>query len=146
MPKILRFMSAHEAIHLLQGGRLGNRTNHWQVGGRSTSVGFCFAIPKYDNDRSSIYYAAKYLSGIVDMDVCLVASLKDNGDFMESEGHYSVGKLPERCVVDYSLKDFSEWALYTPIIYGPEVMRVIPRHSRDWEAPMLTASSEAARA
>jgi hypothetical protein len=139
---ILRFMSAHEAIRLLNGETLERDTDHAGNGFKSTSRGFCFAIAD-GNWLAAIYDAATRLSGIVIMDTCLVATLKEHPahTFVMTKGHYRGGMTDEISTVEYDLNDFDDWKLYTPEL--PPVaspFKVIS--SINWQDAVLTRSSE----
>lgn len=142
---ILRFMSAHEAICLLNGETLQRDTKHADNGYNSTSVGFCFAIVK-EHEPSGIYHAAKYLSGIAMMDTCLVGELAEGwaAKFKITTGRYKEGIVEELSATEYSLADFEGWQLLTPELPPVEQMFKIIASS-NWLAPVLTRSSSDAK-
>lgn len=140
--KLLRFMSAHEAIKLLDGKTLRNSTDHHLDDGQATdSIGFCFAIVdnRFTLDTSAIYEAAHRLSGVAIMDICLVATAeKLPKRYVKSWGHYKGGKLPEYSTEQYGLKDFREWAFYAP----HDRSGLLPVFSGNWEHPRLSTKKE----
>lgn len=139
--KLIRFMSAAEAILLLQGRRLQNKTVHNQGEWKSsTSVGFCFAIAENLPIRQEIYYASQRLSGITDMHVCLVAELPDGPSihFRETSGKYSGGTFPELCTTKYKLDDFLTWAMFAPT----NIKGTMPIFSGNWVNPKLITKAE----
>lgn len=135
--KVLRFMSAHEAIRLIRGETLQNTTDHRALGSRTTSIGFCFALA--DGDPAvAMHEAAKYLSGITDMEACLFGTLKSSFD--KTDGLYSIGRRDELCTTHYSLEDFKDWELYAHSFIPPTMLRLIA--SPHWEQPVLVTSSK----
>lgn len=132
--KVLRFMSAEEAIKLLAGIALVNRTEHKRLGQASTSVGFCFFIlPDEAGDAKPVYKAAGMLSGITLLQVCLVAELAPGVRFRRSTGHYKTGKEKELCTASYKLGDFASWRIYAPT--GQSTL--MPLFSGNYEDPVL---------
>ena len=137
---LLRFMSAHEAIRLLQGDTVHRDVDHKAQGNKTTSIGHCFVIVK--EHSGGIYDSAKYLSGIAMMDACLIGTLKTNPDhlFEQTKGWYQDGWTPEICAVDYSLSDFDDWEICTPELPPYDQMfKMIA--SPNWLNPVQTASS-----
>lgn len=134
--RVLRFMSLKEAARFSDGLTLRNDYNH--AGMATESVGFCFAIADQETDEASIYQAARRLSGIVDMQVCLIGTLQlDPERFKQSFGYYADHdlhkrvSLPEICAVEYNSKDFSDWSLWLPnMAAGPLV------YSGSWLEPL----------
>ena len=134
--RVLRFMSRAEAGEILFGHEIHNDRNHGMLGNGTDSIGFCFAL--VDEDDGSIYRAARRLSGIVSMDVCLVGHLKlDSERFIEGFGWYSDHdrrervKLPEISATSYSAKDFSEFKLWLP---NPNAGPLV--YSESWREPL----------
>lgn len=136
--RVLRFMSRAEAGELLFGMDLHNDTNHAAHGNGTDSIGFCFAL--IDEDDGTIYSAARRLSGIVSMEVCLVGHLKlDPERFSKGYGYYADHstiiaqrvKLPEISGTDYSAKDFSEFKLWLP---NPNAGPLV--YSESWREPV----------
>lgn len=128
---VLRFMSANEAIKLLQGERLHNETNHRETGNSSDSIGFCFAIM----EGGDIYQHATYLSGITNMGACLIGKLKPEIEWIKNKARFSAGMRTELCTTDYDLNDFSEWSMYTPKL--DEGIQLMAPSSRNWDEPVL---------
>lgn len=117
--RVLRFMSLKEAARFTDGSMLRNDYNH--LGMATESVGFCFAVADQPTDGASMYQAARRLSGIVDMQVCLIGVLNLTPDrFKQSYGYYADHdshkrvKLPEFCSTQYSRSDFADWSLWLP--------------------------------
>ena len=134
--RVLRFMSRAEAGEILFGHEIHNDHNHAALGNGTDSIGFCFAL--IDEDDDSIYRAARRLSGIVSMEVCLVGRLKRcSSQFIKGFGWYSdhdrreCVKLEELSATSYSAKDFSEFKLWLPNpAAGPLV------YSESWREPV----------
>jgi hypothetical protein len=142
MMRLVRFMSAHEAFKLLDGAVIKNTTDHRRGGARSSSVGACFAIVTDSDDVAAIYKTAKYLSGIVTMDTCIIATLKEPQPeaFTQGRALYSAGHLDEMCATAYSRDNFDSWKLYTPQL--PPVQQMIKVISSfNWRTPVLTKES-----
>jgi hypothetical protein len=141
---ILRFMSANEAIRLLDGDRLHNDTHHGAAGQRTTSIGFCFAIGPTTDIETAIYLVSKNLSGIGVMDVCLSALLPDElpPGYETTTGYYKIGETKEICTTDYSLADFDDWRMYTPQL-PPTAQPFKVIGSMHWRKPILTRSRKA---
>lgn len=137
--KVLRFMSAEEAVKLLLGIKLENYTNHAQAGRHTTSVGFCFAIlPDTPGDVDDVFKCAQYLSGNSILHLCLVAELKPDVKYRRTAGHYSFGKQKELCTKTYSLDDFTGWRLYSPT----EVTGIVPViYSGNYRRPNLVVDN-----
>jgi hypothetical protein len=140
--KLIRFMSAAEAIRLLNGGRLHNKANHregeWKS---STSVGFCFAVAGDGLAKQEIYQAARLLSGITTMHVCLIAHIDDDDvaiRFTLTSGKYSSGRVQELSATKYGLDNFTEWAMFAPRDLNP----LIPIASVNWVNPRLIAKAQ----
>lgn len=140
--KLLRFMSAAEALKLVQGKTVVNRADHHLDNQQTTnSVGFCFLI--VDNritlDTTAIYTAAQMLSGVTIMDICLVATVeKRPRRFAETWGHYRDGDMPELSAEKYSLRDFAEWKFFAP----HDRSGLMPPFSGNWVNPVLTVRSK----
>lgn len=134
---VLRFMSAHEAIKLLTLQTLHNSTDHRQAGNKSESVGFCF-VQINALEASEIYDHATYLSGVVSMDVCLIAQLKDAIQFKPGKAYFSVGERTELATEFYALTCFEDFKLYTP--QHMSSIHLLAPTSRNWEKPVLTMS------
>lgn len=127
--RLVRFMSAAEAIKLLQGYDVRNKTVHRESGQDSSSVGFCFALTK-----AEIYSAAAILSGITIMHICLVAEVDEPPlRFVRTYGRYKGGPLPEISTTRYSLRDFDKWAFYAP----HDLSGLVPAFSGNWKKPKL---------
>lgn len=138
---VLRFMSAAEAIKLLDGQTLHNRTDHGAAGWTTDSVGFCFAlIGDSSEDTYAIYHASKILSGITIMDVCLIGNLHKNAAeaWKLGYGKYATGKHKEFSTNNYSLEDFASWSLYAPYDRNP----LSPTYSGNWDTPEFVTSNE----
>lgn len=134
--RVLRFMSRSEAAELAFGQELFNDRNHAADGNGTDSIGFCFALVNEDDD--SIYTAARRLSGIVSMEVCLVGHLKLNPErFRQGYGWYADHNLhkqvsmPEISGLRYRADDFTDFKLYMPNpAAGPFV------YSESWREPL----------
>lgn len=121
---LLRFMSAQEAQALLNGDRIRNHNRH--PGMATDSVGFCFA--PVIHSRKVIYEHAQHLSGIVNMDVCLVGEIRGGipvhahpDGWKRGTATYSTPAhdgthqiLDEYSRTNYALADFDWWAFYLP--------------------------------
>lgn len=142
MSHLLRFMSANEAIKLLQGERLYNQTVHRETGHSSDSVGFCFAVLNALHPEL-IYVHARYLSGITCMNVCLIGSLKKGQKWQKNLARFSAGMRSEYATQDYSLDDFEDWAMYTPQIPQPPEIHLYAPVSTNWTEPVLATKKEA---
>ena len=115
--RVLRFMSVNEVIWLLRGDELTNNKNHKKAGNQSNAIGFCFALPEEGMEDSEVMFtAAQRLSGVATLDICLLADLEPQEPkyWKNRRGHYRWGDMPELSTRRYSLKDFSDWALYAP--------------------------------
>ena len=140
--RVLRFMSRDEADTLAVGFSIGNDRNHRAAGNGTDSIGSCFAVINEDDD--SIYQAARRLSGIVTMEVCLVGYLKQDPErFIDGFGWYtgpdraSRVKLPEISTTSYNSKDFTEFKLFLPDpAAGPLV------YSESWREPLELSDDE----
>ena len=134
--RVLRFMSRDEADTLMVGFSIGNDHNHAAAGNGTDSIGSCFAVITEDDD--SIYQAARRLSGIVTMEVCLVGHLKlDPKRCVEGFGWYADHdrkervKLPEISSTDYNAKDFVDFKLWLP---NPNAGPFV--YSESWREPL----------
>lgn len=79
-------MSSYEALRLINGETVVNNTDHNKDNQRSTdSVGFCY-FDWNDKDKTIYDYASK-ISGIADMEVCLVATPKDEYKHLFKKGY-----------------------------------------------------------
>lgn len=140
--RVLGFMSAAEAINLVNGRTLRNRADHKALGQSSDSVGFCFAIAgdTGGDDSYALHGAAKLLSGITTMDVCLIGDLHKNKTeaWHLGYGKYATGNRKEFSTDSYSLADFSQWSLYAPHDRNP----LIPLYSANWTEPVLINDSQ----
>ncbi len=137
--RLVRFMSAHEIIRLLDGQTVQNDTVHRTAGQNSDSVGFCFAIA---SGKDGIYEAAQRLSGVTTMDICLLGKLKrpTPDRFKYYKAFYAAGYLEELATVEYSLQDFADWKIYAPEPPGPEyLVKIIS--SQNWQRPQLVKST-----
>lgn len=139
--RVLRFMSRDEADTLMIGFSIGNNRNHRASGNGTDSIGSCFAVITEDDD--SIYQAARRLSGIVTMEVCLVGHLKlDPERFVEGYGYYADHdrkqrvKLPEISSTSYNSEDFSDFKLLLP---NPNAGPFI--YSESWREPVAMESA-----
>lgn len=138
---LLRFMSITEAAALLDGQTLKNETDHYASA--TDSVGFCFA-PLEEVTDTAIYNQARHLSGIVDMQLCLVAEIHGGipAKFKKGYGIYSAGRLDEYSIKRYSLRDFDHWTIYRP---DPKDKSPII-WSGSWLKPELVDTKESAEA
>lgn len=132
--RVLRFMSAGEALQLFAGATLENNTNHREMGQASDSIGFCFAIVhRHTDDDVALYEEAKWLSGIALLEVGLVGEITGKAlrKFKKSHARYANGMHEERCTTKYSLDDFTDWAMYVPTGRSP----LMVAFSGNWGAP-----------
>ena len=86
--QIVRFMSAKEALRLLDGQTIVNNKAHRAEGGSKTdSIGFCFT-----SGKRSLQDSMKFLSGIVSPQVALVGVIDEEtqtpNDFVKGYGVY----------------------------------------------------------
>lgn len=117
--KIFRYMSKKEFDKLIKGEILKNNTIHK---GHTNSVGFCFM--KVDDNEPR--YAYKFLSGVVDDDVCVV--FETNKKLTKSYGVYAdpYGSFfatiteDEYCTKEYSLEDFKIVEMAIPDFWKEE--------------------------
>jgi hypothetical protein len=138
--RVIRFMSAHEAIRLLNGDQLHNDTDHSHES-RTNSIGFCFVIASdSDSAEEAIYAAAQYLTGIVTMDCCFIGRLVPPLSFKKTNGYYKGGHIDELSATSYRLSDYDAWKFYTPRL--PDVLNPFKIISSiNWEKPVLTTAS-----
>lgn len=113
-----RFCSMKEFEAYKRGEVLSNPTNHsLKRGGASTSVGFCFFSESPER-------AKHWLSGIVDIDVCITVEVNPS-DVVQSRGRYLGTKnrvvyKKEFCTVDYDSRRFklidatTKYSTYAP--------------------------------
>lgn len=134
--RVLRFMSRAEATELLFGHELHNDRDHASHGNGTNSIGFCFAL--VNEDDGSIYNAARRLSGIVSMEVCLIGHIKLNPKrFQQGYGWYADHdrrervKLSEISGLRYSANDFTEFKLWLP---NPNAGPFV--YSESWREPL----------
>lgn len=152
MTRLLRFMSADEAIRLLDGQTIERDTNHRALGNHTTSIGACFAIDNTPNTNpKAMYKTSSRLTGLAMMDVCLIGII-DAGNapaFRKSTGQYNVGTRenpeigdwPEMCSTAYRLADFERWWIYTPQLPPYDQMfKLIASHN--WQEPVLTRKGQ----
>jgi hypothetical protein len=132
--RVLRFMSVNEAFQLIRGGDVKNGTDHKAQGNRSNAFGCCFAILKNKPHSDEIFDHGIYLSGIVTMDVCLVATLKSPAKkgFKRTFGGYKQGDVTELSSTNYALSDFEEWTMYAP----NNRYTILPTASHNWLEPV----------
>ena len=138
MPKtyVLRFMGTLEALKLLQNQPIENTTNHREQGFASDSIGACFLPVEGLYPLREIYEAAKFLSGITDLEVCLYGRLMHPERFTKSVGRYAIGRVEELSTERYELSDFFKWSFYAPPPASSDVMKW-GRSSVDWTEPRL---------
>lgn len=141
--RVIRFMSQSEADTFAVGFSLRNENNHRQRGNDTDSVGFCFAIAEDPDDVESIYQAARRLSGIVNMQVCLMGTLKPNRKhFKKSYGAYADHdlnrriKIEELCTTQYSQTDFVEWSMWLPNMEASPIV-----WSGSWRQPVYVEAA-----
>lgn len=151
MTRVLRMMSAHEALTLLQGKAIESHLVHADLGNHSDSIGCCFAIDNTPHTNPQALLAvARRVSGLATIEVGLIGIIHEASThkFKLGKADYNVGTadepergtLPEMSATHYRLDDFERWWLYTP--------EPIPYHqnfkiisSLNWMEPVLTASS-----
>ena len=117
--KIFRYMSKKEFDKLIKGELLKNNKHHQ---GHTNSVGFCFM--KVDDNEPR--YAYKFLSGVVDDDVCVV--FETNKKLTKSYGVYAdpYGSFfatiteDEYCTKEYSIEDFKIIKMTIPDFWKEE--------------------------
>lgn len=143
--RVLRFMSVNEVILLLEGrsqkDTLINTVSHKAAGNATNSVGFCFLMPRRTmSDNDAMFNAARFLSGIATMDVCLIAELKapSQRGFKQTWGQYRAGRKKELCVTQYGLGIFEDWKLYAP----NDRYLFLPTASPNWIDPRYVTQKE----
>jgi hypothetical protein len=143
--RVLRFMSAAEAIKLIVGQEVENQIDHHNDHKNKTdSVGFCFMLAIADDSDADqeIYQASQFLSGIVDMDCCFVGRLKDDHIqfYHQGWGDYSGGRKLELSITHYALTDFREWEFWAPQ-RSDSIFKMLA--SPNWIDPTVIIQSEA---
>lgn len=140
--RVIRFMSTREILLLTGGHAVENSATHDR--NATNSMGFCFWIDNnVTSHKTAIINAARSLSGITTMDVCLVAEVKKKrlDVFKESYGIYSSGKQKELCTTQYSLDDFDDWSIYVcAAMSHPGMPGLTMRSSNEWQQAMFVMS------
>lgn len=151
--RVIRFMSAQEALILAQHRTVFNTTDHHAKGNKSESIGSCFMLVD-GRKQGMVYHTARYLANIVSFDVCLVATVNmANPKFVMSSGRYTDYDCldatddyrgvtrKELGATEYTLDDFEHWAFYSPdnsLFEGdhPFTPLLLGRYAGVWENPI----------